>query len=78
MRSCRRSRGVGYWDQVPASPDAPVIVASPAVQEVLEAKLRDKYQQGIYGLRPGVFLVLYVKQDLWDAFMATRRGPPPK
>ena len=69
---------VGYWDQVPASPDAPVIVASPAVQADLEAKLRDKYQQGIYGLRPGVFLVLYVKQDLWDAFMATRRGPPPK
>jgi len=70
--------GVGYWDQVPASPDAPVIVASPAVQADLEAKLRDKYQQGIYGLRPGVFLVLYVKQDLWDAFMAARRGPPPK
>lgn len=65
---------VGYWDQVPASPDAPVIVASPAVQTDLEAKLRDKYQQGIYGLRPGVFLVLYVKQDLWDAFIRGREG----
>jgi len=69
---------VGYWDQVPASPDAPVIVASPAVQADLEAKLRHQYQQGTYGLRPGANLVLYVKRDLWDAFMATRRGPPPK
>jgi len=63
---------VGYWDQVPESPDAPVIVASPAIQEDLEAKLRDKYQQGLYGLRPGVFLVLYVKQDLWNEFIQSR------
>jgi len=69
---------VGYWDQVPASPDAPVIVASPAVQADLEAKLRDRYQQETFGLRPGANLVLYVKRDLWDAFMATRRGPPPR
>jgi predicted membrane-bound mannosyltransferase len=69
---------VGYWDQVPASPDAPVIVASPAIQADLDAKLRDRYQQETFGLRPGANLVLYVKRDLWDAFMAARMGPPPK
>jgi len=57
---------IGYWSEIPAAPDAPVIIASAELQERLEPLLRDRYHSQFYGLRPGVLLVLNIRQDLWD------------
>jgi len=64
---------VGYWPRIPEPPDAPFIIADPKLQQTLEAQLKDHYQVELHALRPGVFLIAYIRQDLWDAFMATRQ-----
>jgi len=68
----RRMARVGYWEQVPDEPDAPVLIVSPALQPEVDAKIGDQYHRSYYGLRPEVLLVLYVEEDLWDAFLETR------
>jgi uncharacterized protein (TIGR03663 family) len=69
---------VGYWEepaawQRDAQPYAPpsVIIFTPDVQQAVDAGLRAAYnQQMIYGLRPQVLLNVYVREDLWEAFVA--------
>ena len=63
---------VGYWNDIPASPDAPVIVVNSTLQEQLDPLLRERYHTQFYGLRPGVLLVLNVRQDLWDRYFLTK------
>ena len=54
--------------------DADVIVTSPEIQDRLDARLRGRYvRPGLYGLRPDVHLALYVREALWQAFLA-RQG----
>ncbi|MCX6866529.1 MAG: glycosyltransferase family 39 protein [Verrucomicrobia bacterium] len=65
----RQLKRIGYWSEIPTSPDAPVIVASAAMQEPLEPLLKDHYHTAYYGLRPGVLLVLNIRQDLWDRYL---------
>jgi hypothetical protein len=49
-------------------------VLSPDVQEAVDAHLRAAYnKQMLFGLRPGVFVSVYVRDDLWQA--ATMPGP---
>jgi len=64
----RRFSRVGYWSDVPDSPDAPILIASEAVRETLDARLGGGYETHTFGLRLSVHLLLYVRQDLWDAF----------
>ena len=68
---------IGYW-QDPAvwrektrqSPPPAVILLTADVQPDVDAALRGAYnQQMIYGLRPGVLLSVYVRDDLWQAFL---------
>jgi predicted membrane-bound mannosyltransferase len=71
----RTFRRVGYWqDAAAAGPlsDVPVIAASLDKDEGIEPVLRNGFQAEYYGLRPEVLLVIYVRQDLWQAFMNTR------
>ena len=68
----RKLSRIGYWNEIPAAPDAPVIVASVELQEPLELVLRGKYHAEFFGLRPGVLLVLNIQQDLWESFLAAR------
>jgi len=68
----RKLQRVGYWSEIPATPDAPVMVVSSELQEPLEPLLRDRYHTKFYGLRPGVLLVLNVQQDLWVRYLETR------
>ena len=68
----RKLRHVGYWSEIPATPDAPVIVASAEVQEQLEPLLHERYHSEFFGLRPGVLLVLSIQQDLWERYLAER------
>jgi len=68
----RRFRQVGYWSAPLYDCDAPVVVVSGDLQEEVEKRLRDDYQTEYYGLRPEVLIGVYIRRDLWDAFMATR------
>ena len=63
---------VGYWDHVPADPDAAMVVSSKDLGPRLEATLKKSYQREFVGLRPGHLLQVRIDRDLWDAFMATR------
>ena len=69
----RSGWNVGWWDVPPADADAPVVITTGGSLAAVEARLRGRYVQGMYGLRPGVMIIVAVRQDLWDAFMA-RRG----
>jgi len=69
----RRFERIGCWPKVQDNADAPVIICSPDQEEELAKKLKAKYQPDYYGLRPTVVLSLYVRMDLWEAFLKTRR-----
>lgn len=74
--SLREFRNVGWFGQVPADPLAPILVVSAKLASELTAKLDDRHQTaGLFELRPGVFLELYVEKDLWKKFLATRPKP---
>ena len=73
---------IGYYHEVPADCDASVILTTPDVQETLEKRLQGSYnKQSIHGLRPGVFMPIYVEQSLWDALVekwSARNAEVPK
>ncbi len=73
---------IGYW-QDPAAwskdtaqhPPPSVIILTPDVQEAVDAHLAASYtvsynRQMLYGLRPEVFLSVYVRDDLWQKFLS--------
>ncbi len=68
---------VGYWDRVEAWAEMLDRVPPPQVL-ILQAELADQMepfltaaynQQMLFRLRPEVFLRVYVRQDLWEAFV---------
>ena len=63
---------VGYWSDIPPSPDAPVIITAPQLVPKLQPLLKDQYFVEANGLRPGRLLTVFIRQDLWDRFMAGR------
>lgn len=68
----RRFAHVGWWDGVPPDPYAPIIIASPKLQARLDDKSHKAYlMTGLYELRPGSFLELYVEIELWKTFVAS-------
>ncbi len=72
----RRFPNVGYWgtgDELPANLNAPMIVTSRDMQPFFEDNLKESYKREYFGLRPGILLVVYIRQDLWDAFIETRK-----
>ena len=74
----RRYSTVGYWNAIPDDPEADLIISSPRIGEDLRARLKGAYfGPAMYSLRPSVLRELYVRKDLWDAFMAARQAPAP-
>lgn len=70
----RRLTHVGYWTGLPETLAAPIIVASDRYEKELARRLGSAYRMsGYYGLRPEVFFQVWVRQDLWDAFLRTRQ-----
>ena len=71
---------IGYWSEPPEDVDAPMVVAgvSHGIADGVEAKLRDEYQMEYYGLRPNVLLRVYIRRDLWRAFLDQLRRAEPK
>lgn len=68
----REFKNIGWYDELPADPYAPIVLTSAK----LDAKLDDKSDKrwimtGYYELRPNVFLELYVERNLWERFVAT-------
>lgn len=63
---------VGYWAGVPESPDAAIVVTFPALRPELDARLKDRYVESLFGLRPNVVLQVLVRSDLWDGMLALR------
>jgi uncharacterized protein (TIGR03663 family) len=77
----RKFENVGWSHEVPPDPavglDADMIITSPEIQYWVDARLREKYARpGFYGLRPGVLLMLYVREDLWSSFLARQKPGP--
>jgi uncharacterized protein (TIGR03663 family) len=69
----RKFSHVGYWDTLPADPDADLIITAREFQPQLDAALKSAYQVDMFGLRPDVLLVVYTRAPLWNAYMAPRR-----
>lgn len=63
---------VGYWPTIPDPLEAPVFVTPTALHEEIAARVGDTYHMEFYALRPGVLRLLYIRNDLWEAFLATR------
>ena len=69
----RQFSRVGYWHEVPDTPDAPVIITSPEVQAAVDARLRGAYHERVlFGLRPGVLVAVVVEDGLWNSLMERR------
>ena len=69
----RRFNRVGYWPDVPVQIIAPVIITSQSMAPLVELKLLDDYHQETYGLRPTIKMQVYIRKNLWDAYLETRR-----
>jgi len=69
----RRFQNVGWWDQVPADPWAPVMIVSAKARAGLDEQ-KTHLMVRYFALRPQVFLELYVQLDLWKAYLA--KNPP--
>ncbi|HVP90128.1 MAG TPA: flippase activity-associated protein Agl23 [Terriglobales bacterium] len=73
----RRFGRVGYWTDAAAAGDlgdAPVVIASAGFAERVGRSLGDGYVSAYYGLRPEVVLSLFVRRDLWDAYLRSPRS----
>jgi hypothetical protein len=70
----RRFPNVGYWTgHLPEDLDAPVILASPEFDEALTRRLDATHlMTGYFGLRPGALMQLWVRLDLWRAYLKER------
>jgi uncharacterized protein (TIGR03663 family) len=69
----RRLTRVGWWSELPPDPPAPVTVINAALRQRPGATVEKTHTMtGIYGLRPQVFLELYVEESLWQRYMARR------
>lgn len=68
---------VGYWKNAEEAGEIgtpPLIISSAEEAAKLESSLMDIYRSEYYGLRPEVFLVLHVRNDLWEEFLKSRAG----
>lgn len=66
---------VGYWkntEEAGKIGTPPLIISSVEEAGKLASLLKDIYRSEYYGLRPEVFLVLHVRDDLWEKFLESR------
>ncbi|QNN23685.1 TIGR03663 family protein [Planctomycetales bacterium ZRK34] len=60
---------VGFLPRVPEKLEGPFIIAGPALDDAVGKRLVDTHHGEYYGLRPGVVISVYIRKDLWDAFI---------
>lgn len=71
----RKFKNVGYYDQLPGDPYAPIMIVSSKFDAELDEK-RTHLMVGYFQIRPSVFLELYVELGLWNAWL--KAYPPPR
>jgi uncharacterized protein (TIGR03663 family) len=71
----RQFRNVGWWNEIPSDPFAPVMVISTTFNAALDEK-KTHLMTGIFQLRPQEFFELYVRLDVWQAFLAAKPPEP--
>jgi uncharacterized protein (TIGR03663 family) len=60
-----------WWEDVKGLPPPAVVILSQDVQAAVDDKLEGPYnRQSMYGLRPGVVLNVYAREDLWEAMLS--------
>jgi predicted membrane-bound mannosyltransferase len=63
-------RRICYSKQIPDDLGAPIVIAVPEHDAAVDARLRDTHRMtGFYALRPQVFLLLFVRDDVWEAHL---------
>ena len=68
----RAFKQIGWWEQLPADPYAPIMIVAAKQRAALDEKSQKAYlMTGLFELRPGTFLELYVELELWKQFVAT-------
>jgi hypothetical protein len=73
----RKFKNVGWWDELPPDPYAPITIVSAKLRSALDEKSNKAYAMtGLYELRPGTFLELYVEIELWKKFVVTLPREP--
>jgi predicted membrane-bound mannosyltransferase len=66
----RSFKNVGYWNQIPEQPGAPVVIASPAFDKGLTKKLDVTHlMTGFYEVRHQVLGQMWVRMDVWEAHL---------
>jgi uncharacterized protein (TIGR03663 family) len=61
----------GWWEDVKSLPPPAVVILSPDVEEAVAARLKGPYnRQSMYGLRPTVFLNVWVRESLWEKMLS--------
>ena len=73
LRSFNR---VGYWTNMKDAPigqETPLIITSPEKMGQVPARINDSYLIEYFGLRPEVLLSVYIRKDLWEAFLKTQQ-----
>ena len=73
----RRFTKVGYWNNIPSQPLAPIMIVSADLHAAFDERPEKTHlMAGYFQLRPGVFFELYVNVDLWTRYVKTL--PPGK
>lgn len=68
----RRFTEVGYWDQIPNQPLAPIMIVSAELRAAFDERPgKTHLMAGYFQLRPNVFMELYVSTALWDQYVKT-------
>ncbi len=68
----RRFKHVGWYEELPPDPFAPIVVVSSKLNARLDEKSARKWIMAGYSeLRPGNFLELYVELELWKKYVET-------
>jgi uncharacterized protein (TIGR03663 family) len=73
----RRFNRVGYWadaGEAGGPGEAAVIISDTEQAGPLDILLNGSFISEYYELRPNVFLVLFIRSDLWENFLKSRTG----
>ncbi len=54
---------VGYWSEPPADCDGAVVIASQSRTDAVRARLQGRYRETVLGLRPGVLLGVFIRDE---------------
>jgi len=70
----RSFQQVGWWDELPTDPFAPIIIVSADFHAALDEK-KMHLMVGLFEMRPQVFFELYVEKSLWESYLQKQPVP---